>query len=137
MVRQDELSDIDLSIRFKHGIHTILLFVDPTSSFVDIADELLGILRERYPKGLTGSTASSEKTQPPSDPEQVEFAIPKSATDLSQGWTPLDVGKKVTPVSQGIKNNDIVAFAFRPDDEDEDYEVEFEVDYPRFDDDEE
>ncbi|OTA68408.1 hypothetical protein K449DRAFT_386710 [Hypoxylon sp. EC38] len=135
MVRRDEILDIDLSIGFKYGIHTILLFVDPTSSFSDIADELLEILRERYPEGLKASLASQQKTELPDDPLQIEFAVPESPTDLSQGWNPLNVGKKDTPASKGLKDNGVVAFAFRPHDADDDYEVEFEVEPPRFQDD--
>ncbi|KAI0839252.1 hypothetical protein F5Y06DRAFT_266355 [Hypoxylon sp. FL0890] len=133
MVRRDEILDTDLSIRFKYGIHTIVLFVDPTKPFSDLADELLEILRARYPEGLSTSTGlSSEKTKLPDDPSQIQFAVPKSPIDLSQGWNRLKLGKKDTPVSKGIQDNSVIAFAFRPRDADEDFEVEFEVDFPRF-----
>ncbi|KAI0137683.1 hypothetical protein F4776DRAFT_623023 [Hypoxylon sp. NC0597] len=135
MVRRNEILDIDLSINFKYGIHTIILFVDPTNPFRDIADELLEILKERYPEGLKASLVSQEKTKLPDDPLQIEFALPKSPTDLSQDWNPLKAGKKDTPASKGLKDNSVVAFAFRPQDADEDYEVEFVVDFPRFQDD--
>ncbi|KAI1138099.1 hypothetical protein F5Y05DRAFT_385184 [Hypoxylon sp. FL0543] len=131
MVRREEILDIDLSVRFKYGVHTIVLFVDPTKPFSDLADELLEILRDRYPDGLTASTLTSEKTELPDDPSQIQFALPKSPIDLSQGWTPLRVGKKDTPASKRIQDNSVMAFAFGPRDADEDFEVEFEVDFPQ------
>ncbi|XXH06146.1 hypothetical protein Hte_012592 [Hypoxylon texense] len=136
MVRRDALHDIDLSIRFKHGVYTILLFVDPTKPFSDIAEELLETLQERYPDGLATS-AGSPKTALPESPLQIDFAVPKVPLDPSQGWIPLDVMKKDTPTNKGLKDNDVVAFAFKPADADEDYETVFEVEFPRFDDDEE
>ncbi|KAI1415038.1 hypothetical protein F5Y13DRAFT_157736 [Hypoxylon sp. FL1857] len=135
MVRRAEILDIDLSIRFKYGIHTIVLFVDPTKPFSDVADELLEILRDRYPQGLTTTFGSKDKIELPDDPLQIEFALPKSPTDLSRGWNPLNVSEKDTPASKGLEDNSVVAFAFRPHDADEDDETKFEVDFPRFQDD--
>ncbi|KAI1374236.1 hypothetical protein F4677DRAFT_426522 [Hypoxylon crocopeplum] len=135
MVQRSELKDIDLSIRLKHGIHTVFLFVDPIKTFGDIAEELLEILQERYPAGLTTSVATPDKTELPNDHLQIEFAVPKAPADLSQGWTPLKLREHDTPASKGIKDNSILAFAFRPQDTDEDYEVQFEVDLPSFEED--
>ncbi|KAI8961261.1 hypothetical protein F5Y11DRAFT_326859 [Daldinia sp. FL1419] len=128
-----EVNDIDLSIRFKHGIHTIFQFVDPSRPFNSIAEDLLEILRARYPEGLTTSVASLDKTELPSDHLQIKFALPKVPADLSQGWIPLEIEEKDTPVGKGIKDNSIVAFAFYPEDADEDYQPEFIVDFPKFD----
>ncbi|KAI0853456.1 hypothetical protein F5Y00DRAFT_224714 [Daldinia vernicosa] len=128
-----DVNDIDLSLRFKHGIHTIFLFVDPSRPFGSIAEDLLEALRARYPSGLTTSLSSPDKTELPNDHLQIKFASPKIPTDLSQGWNPLEVGEKDTPVSKGIKDNSILAFAFCPEDADEDYEPDFTVDFPSFD----
>ncbi|KAI0169984.1 hypothetical protein GGR52DRAFT_552459 [Hypoxylon sp. FL1284] len=137
MVRRDKLQDIDLSIRFKHGIYTILLFVDPMKPFSDIAEELLETMQERYPAGLAASATSSSKVALPESPQQIEFAAPKVPADLSQGWVPLNVEADDTPTSKGLKDNGVIAFAFRPADADEDHETVFEVDLPRFEDEEE
>ncbi|KAI1768147.1 hypothetical protein GGR53DRAFT_462672 [Hypoxylon sp. FL1150] len=137
MVHRDALHDIDLSIRFKHGIHTILLFVDPMKPFSEIAEELLETMQERYPAGLKTSKSSPTKTALPESPLQIEFAVPKSPADLSQGWALLDLEDGDTPTTMGLKDNGIIAFAFKPIDADEDYEIIFKVDYPRFEDDDE
>ncbi|KAL7620810.1 hypothetical protein AAE478_009808 [Parahypoxylon ruwenzoriense] len=134
MVRLEEIRDIDLSIRFKHGIHTISLFVSPTELFSEAAKELLEALRERYPKGLTPYVGALNTTKLPSDPSKIEFAVPKTAIDLSQGWTPLNVTESDTAADKDIKDNSVVAFAFRPEDADEDYEPVFQVDFPSYED---
>ncbi|KAI1384244.1 uncharacterized protein F4822DRAFT_419138 [Hypoxylon trugodes] len=134
MASRTQLHDVDLSVRFKHGIHTVFLFVDSMKPFSDIAEQLLEVLKDRYPSGLTTSITSLEKTELPSTPNQIKFAVPKEKTDqyLSQGWKPLQTGKKETPASIGIQNNAIVAFAFVPEDADDDYEAEFTVDVPGY-----
>ncbi|KAI0006603.1 hypothetical protein F4779DRAFT_620434 [Xylariaceae sp. FL0662B] len=134
-VRRDEISDVDLSIRFKHGSHTIFLFVDPSKPFSDVAEELLEVLAERYPDGLTTSASPLNKSKLPEDAAQIEFAIPKMLADPSQGWKPLGVTEEDTPVSKGLKDNAVVAFAFRPEDADENDEIPFPVDFPSYDDD--
>ncbi|KAI0474156.1 hypothetical protein GGR56DRAFT_676585 [Xylariaceae sp. FL0804] len=137
--RRAEVVDIDLSIRFKHGIHTICLFVDPNKSFSHVQEELLETLRERYPQGLTTAVFPRKKTTKlPSSASQLSFAVPKSAVDTSQGWVPLKISKGDSPASQGLKDNMMVAFAITPDDavkeEDEDEDqVVFEVDFPKYD----
>ncbi|KAI1445951.1 hypothetical protein F5Y02DRAFT_384880 [Annulohypoxylon stygium] len=137
MVKRDELKDTDRSISFKYGVHTIFLFVDPMKPLIDVAEELLEILTERYPKGLTSFSPEKgqSKIQLPDDPQQIEFALPKVPTDLSQGWDAIDSAKTQTPVDIGLQNNNVVAFTFRPSDSDSDYELDFQVDIPELDDD--
>ncbi|KAI1464341.1 uncharacterized protein F4812DRAFT_443064 [Daldinia caldariorum] len=130
-----EVNDIDLSLRFKHGIHTVFLFVDPSKTFNSIAKDLLEALNARYESGLSTSVASPDKTKLPSDHSQIKFALPKIPTDLSRGWIPLEVGETDTPASKGIKDNSVIAFAFCPEGADESYEPEFTVDFPSFDED--
>lgn len=139
-VERDEIHDTDLSIRFKHGNHTIFLFVDPTSTFSEVAKELLEILKERYPGGLTTSAVPPKKTALPSDASSIEFAVLKNKADTSKGWTPLKTTpEEDTPASQGIQENSMVAFAIRPEEDeekaDEDEELAFEVDFPGYEDD--
>ncbi|KXJ96188.1 hypothetical protein Micbo1qcDRAFT_158407 [Microdochium bolleyi] len=132
MVQRQDIRDIDLSLRFKHGTHTIFLFVDPQAPFSAAAEELLQILRSRYADGLTTSTAPPRTTPLPSDASRIEFAVAKVPTDPGQGWKPLKVrgDSQETPVMKGIKDNTVLAFAIRPEDADEDEDVDFEVEYP-------
>ncbi|KAI1479076.1 hypothetical protein K445DRAFT_345890 [Daldinia sp. EC12] len=130
-----DVRDIDLSLRFKYGIHTIFLFVDPSKTFSRIAEDLLEALGASYPSGLTTSVGSPDKTELPNDPLQIRFALPKIPSDLSQGWTQLDVGETDAPVNKGIKDNSVIAFDFYPEDADEGFEPEFPVDIPKFEED--
>ncbi|KAK7936101.1 hypothetical protein PG985_001596 [Apiospora marii] len=128
MVQRDNITDVDITIRFKHGTCTIFLFVDPMSTFADVSKELLEILQERYPQGIP--SASKSGIALPDDASQIAYAVSKSAADPTQGWKPLKVGSSDTWVSKGLKNGAMVAFAFK----DDDGEVEFEVDFPTYDD---
>ncbi|KAK7963414.1 hypothetical protein PG996_008895 [Apiospora saccharicola] len=128
MVQRDNITDVDITIRFKHGTCTIFLFVDPMSTFADVSSELLEILKERYPDGI--SSAKSAPTALPEDASQIAYGVPKSAADHTQGWKPLKAGSSDTPVSKGLKNGAMVAFAFK----DGKGEVDFDVDFPTYDD---
>lgn len=133
-MRRDQVDDTDLSIRFKYGIYTIYLFVDRSSKFPDIAAELLEVLQERYPDGLKTERDSPEVTLP-DDASRIEFAVPKVSADPSQGWRPLRAGEDDTPVSKNLRDNQMVAFAFRDEITEED--VVFEVAFPTYEDEEE
>ncbi|KAI0127111.1 hypothetical protein BJ170DRAFT_684679 [Xylariales sp. AK1849] len=126
------IGDIDLSIRFKYGVHTIFLFVDPNSTFADISSELLGILNDRYPEGLKSDRDSPDAALP-EDASRIEFAALKSANDTSQGWRPLNTKPKDTAIAKALKDNQIVAFAFRDEAKEEFGEVVFEVAFPTYD----
>ncbi|KAH8681827.1 hypothetical protein BX600DRAFT_505470 [Xylariales sp. PMI_506] len=134
--RNNAVSDIDLSIRFKYGIHSIFLFVSPTSTFSAISAELLDVLRDRYPDGL-----QPDKESPPiplpDEASLIDFAVPKAPTDPTQGWKPLRAGPDDTAVAKGLKDNQIVAFAFRGEDVDALAEADFEVVFPTYDEEEE
>lgn len=119
--------DTDLTIRFKQGTHTIFLFVDPMSSLGEVANDLLVVLQERYPEGLASGAAL------PDEASRIEFAVPKNALDPTQGWKPLNAATKDTVASKNIKDNAMVAFAFREEDADVG-DVEFLVDFPTYDD---
>lgn len=114
--------------------------MDPTSTFSDVAKELLEILKERYPGGLTTSAIPPKKTALPSDASYIEFAVLKNKADPSKGWKPLKITPgEDTPASQGIQENSMVAFAIRSEEDeekaDEDDELAFEVDFPGYEDD--
>lgn len=108
--------------------------MDATRPFSDAAQELVEILQERYPDGLNTSALPPKKTEVPRDPSRIEFAVLKNKLDPSHGWKPLKVAlEEDTPASRGIQDNAMVAFAIRPEGAD-DEELEFEVDFPRYDD---
>ncbi|KAI0444397.1 hypothetical protein F4803DRAFT_255715 [Xylaria telfairii] len=132
MVQRDDIRDIDLSIRFKHGIHTIFLFVDPMATFSHIQEELLVLLKERHPNGII-TPGSPEKTELPTSASQIKFAVLNDKTDPAQGWKPLVFELDDAPVDKGFQDNMIVAFAIAPDDADDADEVTFEVEFPSYD----
>ncbi|KAM0329484.1 hypothetical protein ACHAQA_004793 [Verticillium albo-atrum] len=123
----------DYSIRFKHGVHTILLFVDSLQSFAAINTSLLEVLRERFPGGLTVSNTSTEVTPvPTSDDVRIAYGLPRNVNDLSQGWKALRIDEDDKPVSKGLRDNVPVAFVFLADGE-EPEDVDFIVDVPTLD----
>lgn len=118
-------------MRFKHGIHTIYLFVDALAPFSAVTTELLELLRERYPAGLTTSVAPPRQTPIPAD-ARLAYAVPSIPADPSKGWKRLKVGEdeEHTPTKCGLKSNSVVAFSVISDDDGDD-EVLFEVEWPR------
>ncbi|KAK9418877.1 hypothetical protein SUNI508_07649 [Seiridium unicorne] len=132
MVRREQIDDIDLSIRFKYGIHTVFLFVDATSKFSDIASELLDVLRERFPDGLQADR-DTPNAEFPDEASRIEFATLEVANDPSQGWKSLRAKAQDTPMSKGLKDNQVVAFAFRDEAVEEFGEVVFNVAFPTYD----
>ncbi len=128
-----------VSLRLKHGAHTFFLFVDPLSPFSKITDELLEILRERYPDGLSQSTRGGDITQVPAEGEtaHVSYAVLRNTRDQLSGWKNLNIEGDETPASKSLKDNAVVAFAIHTGDIDEDEEPQFQVEFPELDDEEE
>ncbi|KAI0975310.1 hypothetical protein F4678DRAFT_322722 [Xylaria arbuscula] len=127
MAPRNNIGELDFSIRFKHGKHTIFLFVDSMSTLGQVQEELLVILKERYPDGITSSTSSVEL---PNEASQIKFGVLKHKADPTQGWKPLDFEADDHPVDKGFEENLVVAFAFATDDTDD---VQFEVEFPSYD----
>ncbi|PTB67762.1 hypothetical protein BBK36DRAFT_1168137 [Trichoderma citrinoviride] len=133
-----DVDDAHISVRFKYGIHTIFLFIDSLAPFSSVTQELLAVIRERYPDGLTKSTsAPDEKTPVPAD-ANITYGVLRAPADPSKGWKPLNVGQDAsnTPTKCGLKDNSIVAFAFPLANEDEIEALEggdvvFEVEWPQ------
>ncbi|KOS18191.1 hypothetical protein ESCO_003330 [Escovopsis weberi] len=133
-----QVDDAHISVRFKYGVHTIFLFVDALAPFSAITEELLGLLRERYPDGLMKSTTSSEKTPVPGADaaQRIVYGVLSVPDDPSQGWKKLKLGARdsFTPSRCGVKDNSIVAFTFVSADGEEavleDEDVQFEVEFP-------
>lgn len=126
-----EVDDAHISVRFKYGIHTIYLFVDTQAPFSDVTTELLELVQERYPSGLTPSVEAielGEKREIPAD-ATLAFGMLKNPNDPTKGWKKLNIGDGTsTPTKLGIKNNNLLAFAVVDDEDDEHV---FEVDWPR------
>lgn len=125
-----------LSVRLKHGIHTIFLFIDSLAPFEDVTTTLLQVLRERYPDGLTQSVSPLKTTRVPifDDDAEVVYATLVNSHDPSQGWKRLKILRGDTPAMKGIQNGTILAFTFTNVDADDSEPVEFAVDWPRLDD---
>jgi hypothetical protein len=120
-----------ISVRFKFGIHTIYVFVDPIGPVSDVDKELLSLLRERYPAGLTRSLDDPKTTPIPaaSDSPKLAYGVLKIPNDPTRGWTQLKINDRDQNAGKcGLKHNGIVAFAFQSEDEDN---AEFEVEWPR------
>ncbi len=128
----DRVGAVPLSLKFKHGTHTVFLFVDALGPFSKITEELLEVLRERYPDGLSVSSSRPDLTKIPAADQRVRvsYAVLNSPRDTSSGWRNLDISGKETPVSKGLKENAVVAFAIQTDDDAA--EPNFEVEFARF-----
>ncbi|OAA40675.1 hypothetical protein NOR_05763 [Metarhizium rileyi] len=127
------VGDGHISLRFKHGIHTIYLFADAQAPMSEVTNELIDILRERYPNGLT-TTAEPPKTMAiPANPS-LAYGVLNVRNNPSKGWKRLkiDQHESDTPTKCGLKNNTTVAFTFTSDAEDD--ETLFEVEWPKYDD---
>ncbi|KAJ8109650.1 hypothetical protein ONZ43_g6074 [Nemania bipapillata] len=133
MVRRDDIRDIDLSIRFKHGTQTIFLFIDSMTTFGQVQEELLDILKERYPDGIT-SVTTQRTTKLPTSASQIKLAVLKNKADPTHGWKPLEFELDDAPVDKGFQDNMMVAFAIVDDGDDVDPES-FEVEFPSYDED--
>ncbi|TVY18344.1 hypothetical protein LARI1_G004440 [Lachnellula arida] len=129
MVRTQEPDQSTFTLRFKHGKHTVLLFADPNTPFPTLISELLKTLHERYPEGLPTSN-SRNPVAIPHDILEVTLGVPVDVHDVSKGWTELDIGTrgglKETPLSLGLNDGGMVAFAF---DGDEEKRAEFYVEF--------
>jgi hypothetical protein len=106
--------------------------------FSTLKDELLSILRERYPNGLptptaipppnfssTSSTNSAKYIPIPSSILDVVLGIPTDENDPTKGWEELKLsvggwGMKDSPKSLGLRDGSLIAFRFRNEEEDED-----------------
>ncbi|KAL6910101.1 hypothetical protein GGI43DRAFT_1177 [Trichoderma evansii] len=132
-----DADDANLSVRFKYGIHTIFLFVDALAPFSSVTEELLAVLKERYPDGLIRSNSSPDERTPIPDTANITYGVLRVPTDPSRGWKVLKLGEDAfyTPTKCGLKDNSIVAFAFDShDDEGDDGEEEetvFTVEWPQ------
>lgn len=107
------------------------MFINQTEPFSKITDELLYILRERYPNGLNPSRDSPKTVPIPAEgePVHVAYAVLKTPSDPTQGWKNLRITGDEAPVDKNIKNRPVLAFVLQSG-EDVDDNPDFEVEFP-------
>jgi hypothetical protein len=124
-----------LTLHFKYSKYTVLLFAEPLTPFSTIKTNLLVILKERYPDGLSRSDSPSP-TKIPDSILDIVLGVPIDPYELSKGWDELDTrggGMIETPRSLGLKDGSKIAFAFVENDEDKEAKELFYVEYPDLD----
>ena len=101
----------------------------------NVTQLLREVLQERYPSGLTTSVAPPKQTPVPAD-AKLAYAVLSVPNDPSRGWKRLKVGadEEFTPTKCGLADNSVVAFAVLGADHDDNDDVQFEVEWPRVDD---
>ncbi|EAA36384.1 hypothetical protein GE21DRAFT_2359 [Neurospora crassa] len=126
------VDDPRITLRLKCGIHTIFLFVMLDWTFAKVSEELLMILHDRYPNGLTFSVDAEPVPLPEGD-VKIVYGIPRHPNgDLSHGWKKLKVEDEDTVESSKLADVSAVAFALV---DPESYgNVTFDVTVPRLDD---
>lgn len=121
-----------ISLRLKYGVHTIFLLVDPLAPFSELTAELFSVLQDRHPDGLRPSTEDLPTPLPAEGADyHIAYGVLKNPHDDSKGWKDLRIKGDETPVSKGLRNNDMVAFVVRDADEADDTPV-FVVHLPKF-----
>jgi len=125
------MDDSVLTLRFKHGLHTIALPVDSGKPVSAMSAQLLEVLRERYKSGtLRKSEKRGDETEIPAAAENengvpaIYYAQPKNTEDNrfalpADGtieWTPIKMKPSDTPGRLGIKSNTMLAFYFDEND---------------------
>jgi hypothetical protein len=131
---KDDPSPTSWTLRFKRGKHTILLLAEPLTPFSSIKIDLLNILRERYPSGLSLSS-SPTPTPIPDSINEVILGVPINPFEPEEGWTEMDtnVGDiKESPKSLGLKDGAVIAFAFIEEEEDGKAKLEFVVEWSSY-----
>ncbi|KAK0624526.1 hypothetical protein B0T17DRAFT_616745 [Bombardia bombarda] len=131
------VDDPQITLRLKHGIHTIFLFAVLDWKFSRVTSELLAILRDRYPDGLVTSALPKKTTPVPRAPVhdsndhdiRVAYAAPRNPNDLSQGWKRINVRERDTLADKQLTDLSAVAFALISPEEEDDI-VEFQVELP-------
>jgi len=110
-------------------------------TFERISAELLSILQDRFPEGLTSSISPPKTTRvPPAGSAQAEkvriaYGVPRNSTDPSQGWINLNASYTDTVFEKGLADYSSVAFALIPAGQDvDDSDVVFDVEILQLDD---
>lgn len=136
------------TLRFKQHKTTVLLFAQQSQSLDSIKRDLLDAIKARGIVDINGNAL-------PSDPEDIEFGVPRDKYDISKGWVPLKIpevedgdtkgkGKGVkkdsvlngSPLGAGLKDGAMLAFRFTkgPAEDGMDVDDEWDVIIPSYDD---
>lgn len=136
------------TLRFKQHKTTVLLFAQQSQSLDSIKRDLLDAIKARGIEEINGNAL-------PSDPEDIEFGVPRDKYDISKGWVPLKIpeveegdtkgkGKAVkkdsvlngSPLGAGLKDGAMLAFRFTkgPAEDGMDVDDEWDVIIPSYDD---
>lgn len=109
----------------------------PDWPFSRITAELLSILQDRYPNGLTASLTEPATTPAPTGEGDVKvaYAVLRNPNEPSQGWKNLKVQPTDTVASKGLTDMCSVAFALLDPNADEN-DVQFHVEFPTLEDEE-
>lgn len=127
-----QMDGTQLSLRFKHGLHTVFLFIDPLQPVSAVTAQLLDALRERYPEGELRSSQGPTPIPGPDAETTVVYGKLKNPGDAAEGWQRLELKDGDTLSRKGVTDGSVLAFAFADDDEGAE-DVEFAVDWPSVD----
>lgn len=105
--------------------------------FSAVTTELLQVLRERYPQGLTTSVSPPQSTPVPTsgDDAHIFYASLVNPYDPTQGWKNLNIKGTETALEKDLKDNMVIAFSIQSGASGGD-EPEFSVDWPQLDEEE-
>ena len=118
-----------LSLRLKHGLHTIFLFVDPLQPVSAMSAQLIAVLHERYPEGELTTSQGPTPIPGPDAEAKVMYGKLRNPGDVTEGWLRMEIKDQETPSKGGITDGSLLAFAFVPEGTEEE-DVEFVVDWP-------
>lgn len=131
--RPADPTDMPISLRLKYGVHTIFLLVDALAPFSEITAELFSVLQDRHPDGLRPDVDELPTPIPSEDADyHIAYGVMKNPHDDSKGWKDLRIQGDETPISKGLRNNDVLAFLVRDADEADETPV-FVVKIPKLD----
>ncbi|KAK3299737.1 uncharacterized protein B0H64DRAFT_379040 [Chaetomium fimeti] len=132
--KANSVDDPEVTIRLKYGIHTVFISAMLDWPFSRLTAELLSILRERYPNGLTTSIGPPQLVAVPASDSDVKvaYALPKNPGDLTQGWKTINARETDILGKKGVTDMSSVAFAFLETDANETQAV-FAVEVPTLD----
>ncbi|KAK3392861.1 hypothetical protein B0H63DRAFT_443159 [Podospora didyma] len=144
--RAHQVDDTQITLKFKHGLHTICIIAGLDWDFSHLNSELLSILQDRYPEGLSArddelGAITTTPVPGPGDEATVKlvYGIPKnkSPDDLkptsSEDWVELQY-QDTDKIKDHRKLKDMSDVAFLLLDADDDGEnVEWIVNTPTLD----
>lgn len=94
------------------------MLIDPDEPFNTITKELLDLLRDRYPDGLSAIVGDPKKLAIPAEEDEedfvIDYGVPLNPLDLEEGWTDLDISSDLDTVSsKNLPEGATLAFIIR------------------------